>query len=206
MSSNWRQTTGWIFILAAFTLAGCAGAHDRGFARPAATPLSEPVQDLKPGLAVLYFPNLFVRHIDSLPDGEKALQQGVSGPPVTNLNRRFGRGQVFKSGTNRGIGLEMSGFIRLEKPGRYRFQVNSNDGFRMFLDGQLLLDDPVWHSAGDRLTPPADFQVSEPAWYSLRLRYFQRKGTATFQFFWQPPGAAEFSPVPGSMLAHLAPY
>ncbi len=206
MSTRWRQVVGCMLLMTGIFLVGCASVNDGGFARPAAAPIPEMTEDLKPGLAVLYFPKRFVRHVDTLPKGEEALEKGVPGPPVTNLNRRFGRGQVFKSGTNRGIGVEMSGFILLEKPGRYQFQVNSNDGFRLFLDARPLLEDPAWHSSGDRLTPPAEFVVREPAWYSLRIRYFQRKGTAAFQFFWQTPDAAEFSPVPGRVLAHLAPY
>lgn len=206
MSRKLRQAAGPILLLAGTLLAGCAGVHDGGFARPATAPRPAISADLQSGLAVLYFPKRFVRHIDALPKGEEALQKGVPGPPVTNLNRRFGRGQVFNSGTNRGVGVEMNGFILLEKPGRYRFQVNSNDGFRLSLDGRIFLEDPAWHQSGDRLTPPAEFEVSEPAWYSLRIRYFQRKGTAAFQFFWQPPEGTEFSPVPGRVLAHLTPY
>lgn len=206
MRKQLRQSAGLVLIWAAALLAACTSVHDGGFARPAAAPLPAMTEDLQPGLAVLYFPKRFVRHIDALPQGEEARAKGVPGPPVSNLNRRFGRGQVFKSGTNRGIGVEMSGLILLEKPGRYRFQVNSNDGFRIFLDGRMLLEDPAWHSSGDRLTPAVDFEVGEPAWYSLRIRFFQRKGTAAFQFFWQPPGATEFSAVPGRVLAHLKPY
>ena len=206
MSTNRQPMAVIVFLLASMLLAGCASVRDGGFARPAAAPVPEMTDDLKPGLAVLYFPKRFVRHVDILPQGQDALEKGVAGPPVTNLNRRFGRGEVFKSGTNRGIGMEMSGFILLDKPGRYQFQVNSNDGFRLSLDGRMLLEDPAWHASGDQLTPPAAFAVATPAWYSLRIRYFQRKGTAAFQFFWQPPGASDFSPVPGRVLAHLAPY
>ncbi len=156
--------TGWILLITGLILTGCAGVHDGGFLQPATPARSADTGGLKPGLAVLYFPNTFVRHVDALPRGDKARRQGVPGPAVTNLNRRFGRGQVFDSGTNRGIGLEMSGLILLDQPGRYRFQVNSNDGFRLFLDGRSLLEDPAWHASGDRLTPPADFEVSAPAW------------------------------------------
>jgi hypothetical protein len=193
-------------MITVLLLAACASVQDGGFTRPASPALPVASDDLQPGLAVLYFPKHFVRHIDALPQGEAARTKGIPGPPVTNLNRRFGRGQVFKSGTNRGVGVEMNGWILLEQPGRYQFKVNSNDGFRMFIDGRLLLEDPAWHSTGDRTTPAASFEVREPAWYSLRLRYFQRKGTATFQFSWKPPGEADFSPVPGRVLAHRTPY
>ncbi len=202
-----RMRTGWIIpLLIGFFLMGCASVQDGGFLKPAAPAMSPDADDLKPGLAALYFHKTFVRHVDALPQGEKARSTGVPGPAISDLNRRFGRGQVFDSGTNRGIGVEMSGFILLDKPGRYRFQVNSNDGFRLFLDGRSLLEDPAWHASGDQLTPPAEFEVNAPAWYSLRIRFFQRKGTAAFQFYWMPPGNNEFAPVPSRVLAHLTPY
>jgi hypothetical protein len=195
-----------MIMIMVLLLAACASVQDGGFVRPASPALPVAAANLQPGLAVLYFPNHFVRHIDGLPQGEAARAKGVPGPPVSNLNRRFGRGQVFQSGTNRGVGVEMGGWMLLAKPGRYQFKVTSNDGFRLFMDGRLLLEDPAWHSAGDRTTPAAEFEVREPGWYSLRIRYFQRKGTAAFQFFWQPPEEAEFSPVPGQVLAHRTPY
>ena len=206
MRQRLRRIAALMVIGAGTLVLACTGAHDGGFARPTTEPLPTMTEGLQPGLAVLYFPKRFVRHVDALPQGEDALAKGVPGPPVSNLNRRFGRGQVFQSGTNRGIGVEMNGFILLEKPGRYQFRVNSNDGFRLSLDGQTILEDPAWHSTGDRMTPAADYNVTTPAWHSLRIRYFQRKGTAAFQFYWQPPDATEFSPVPGRVLAHLQPY
>ena len=146
---------GWIIpLLSCLLVMSCASVQDGGFSKPAAPAMPADADDLKPGLAALYFHKTFVRHVDALPQGEKALSRGVPGPAISDLNRRFGRGQVFDSGTNRGIGVEMSGFILLEKPGRYRFQVNSNDGFRLFLDGRSLLEDPAWHAKGDQLTPP----------------------------------------------------
>ncbi|MBL0713293.1 MAG: hypothetical protein JJV98_06290 [Desulfosarcina sp.] len=206
MSGKTWQWARWMLLLIGVLLAGCASLRGGGFAQAAAPALALTADNLQPGLAVLYFPKTFVRHVDALPRGEDARAKGTPGPAVSNLNRRFGRGQVFNSGTNRGIGIEMSGYIRLAQPGRYQFQVNSNDGFRLFIDGREILKDPVWHSSGDRLTPAADLEVAAPAWYSLRIRYFQRKGTATFQFYWRPPGSTEFQPVPGQVLAHLRPY
>jgi hypothetical protein len=206
MRPHWRYARVGLLLITFAWLTACASVKDGGFARPAAPVLPVTSEDLQPGLAVLYFPKTFVRHLDNLPLGPEAIDKGVSGAPIENLDRRFGRGQVFRSGTNRGIGVEMSGWILLDQPGRYQFQVNSNDGFRIYMNGGLLLEDPVWHSSGDRMTPPAGFEVVEPGWYSLRIRYFQRKGTATFQFFWQRPRTVAFVPVPGRVLAHRTPY
>ena len=193
-------------IVAFFSLlGGCASSPDvaEGFVFPPQTPLPLDTDKLKPGLAVLYFKHPFVRSLDALPQGEAARARGWTGPPIADLNHQFGRGDVFDSGTNRGIALELNGYIRLEAPGTYYFQANSNDGIRLYLGSQRLLNDPEWHS--DRITPEAPFTADQPGWYSLRLRYFQRKGTASLQLYWKPPGKNHFSIVPAKALAHRPP-
>lgn len=187
-------------------LAGCAASPNGtdGFVQTAQPVLPLEADHLKPGLAVLYFKHAFVRHLDALPQGEAARERGWPGPPVSYLNHQFGRSDVFASGTNRGIAMEFSGYIRLEHTGPYRFQINSNDGVRLYVDNHLLIDDPEWHS--DRLSPEALLTNTAPGWHSLRLRYFQRKGTATLQLYWKPPGAERFTIVPASALAHQDAY
>jgi len=185
-------------------LVGCATPPNEGFVRPAQLMLPPDTTTLEPGLAVLYFDNTFVRHLDALPQGERAKERGRPGAPIPYLNYQFGRSPILDSGTNRGLGMEINGYIRLDRPGTYGFQANSNDGFRLYIDGHLLIDDPNWHS--DRLSPEAQLSIAEPGWYSLRARYFQRKGTATIQLYWKPPGQEGFSIVPAKMLAHQQPY
>ena len=183
-------------------LGGCASSPPGadGFAFSAQPPLPLDTDRLESGLAVLYFKHHFVRSLDALPDGAESRGRGWTGAPIPNLNHQFGRGEVFGSGTNRGIALELDGYIRLARSGTYRFKANSNDGIRMYIGSQRLIDDPDWHS--DRMSPEASFAVRQPGWYSLRLRYFQRKGTASLQLYWSPPGQDQFSIVPAEVLAH----
>ncbi|HSO21045.1 MAG TPA: PA14 domain-containing protein [Desulfosarcina sp.] len=184
-------------------LAGCATTPDGSdkFVAAPQPPFSLDTDQLQPGLAVLYFKHRLVRRIDDLP-GKIAADWGWKGEPIPYLNHQFGQANVFDSGLNRGIAMELSGFIRLERPGIYRFQTKSNDGVRVYIDGRLLIDDQYYHS--DRLSPVAELTIQEPAWYSLRMRYFQRLGLATLQLYWQPPGAADFAIVPAAVLAHRA--
>lgn len=207
MHDRIRLTSAAIALVVLFILlTGCATVPDgaNGFTAAPRQPLPLAAEDLQPGLAVLYFKHSFVRHLDRLPGGDTARERGWSGAPIPNLNHQFGRGNIFDSGTNRGIALELSGYIRLEQPGTYGFQANSNDGFRLFIDGRRRIDDPFWHS--DRLSPQAQVVITEPGWYSLRMRYFQRKGTATLQLYWRPPGEQTFAIVPARVLAHDQSY
>lgn len=204
MRSTYHTAVVFLVTLSALHLAlmGCATTPESPpgltIAPQPALPLTE--DTLQPGLTLFYFEHPFVRHIDDLPPMATVRGKGRSGPPIPYLNHQFGRGEIFDSGTNRGIAMEIEGLIRLDRPGTYGFQANTNDGFRLYIDGRLLIDDPAWHS--DRLSPAATVVVSDPGWYSLRALYFQRKGTATLQLYWKPPGDTTFSIVPARVLAH----
>ena len=171
-----------------------AGARDAGMAAGMETSLPEP------GLAVLYIDGFF-RNIDQMPAGTDAFRRGRRGAPVLLLDQKGGRQDpVFASGRSRGVGMILTGLLRLDTPGTYRWQALANDGIRMTAGGRLLFEDPGVH--GDRLTPVGQLQVARPGWYPVTILYFQRKGTSALRLFWQPPGAPAFSLVPASVFWH----
>lgn len=155
---------------------------------------------LKPGLSVLYFYD-FYRHINQMPQGEKIARKGKPGPPILQLNHRFKKGKVFDSGDNRGVGIVMSGFFHLEQPGQYVFQAKSNDGFELYINDNLIISDPDVH--GDKLSNPGQLTVAKGGWFPVTIKYYQRKGTATLELYWHPPGAASLAIVPAQVYAHL---
>jgi len=157
---------------------------------------------LQPGLSVLYVYNFRHRHLDKLPAGKKLKIKGKPGKPIPYLNHSFGKEEVFESGVSRLIGLHMTGYIHLDKPGEYRFKAFVNDGIRVFIGEQLTVDEPKWHPDGDRYTEIGKVSVSEIGWYPLLIRYFQRKGTATVKLYWKKPGGKDFSIIPEAAYAH----
>ena len=162
-------------------------------------PVEVQLEQLKPGLSVLYFYDLY-RHINQMPQGEKIAKKGKPGPPVLQLNHRFKKGKVFDSGENRGVGMVMSGFFHLEQPGQYAFQARSNDGFELYINDNLLISDPDVH--GDKLSDIGQLTAAKGGWFPVVIKYYQRKGTATIELYWQPPGAASFVIVPSQVYAH----
>lgn len=156
---------------------------------------------LSPGLRVLYFDGKY-RSVHEVPDGDSALlQKGRPGEPILVIDHQFGQGEVFGSGRNRGVGVQMKGFILLEAPGRYEFQALSNDGVELRIDGKTVLSDPGVHS--DRLSEVGAFLVEKPGRHPLTVKYFQRKGTAALKFFWKKPGMDAFAVIPGEAYGHL---
>ena len=118
------------------------------------------------------------------------------------LNHKFVGENVFGSGQPMLVGMLITGFIKLDRPGLYEFQAESNDGIRLFIGKQLILEDPDVHGA--RLSPIGGVQAKAAGWYPLLIRYFQRKGSAALKLTWKRPGDAGFSVVPAGAYGHTA--
>lgn len=65
--------------------------------------------------------------------------------------------------------------------GNYRFYVQSDDGVRVWIDGQLMIDQ--WHDAGNT-TYTAD-RVLTAGIHALRVEYYENWGNAHFKFWWE---------------------
>lgn len=158
-------------------------------------------ENLKQGLAVIYYHDKF-NHIDDMPKSEKSIAKyGRPGQPILLLDNQFGKGQVFDSGKRQEVGMLMRGYLHLDRPGKYLFQALSNDGFQLFIDGNLIVSDPGMH--GDRLSEPGQFNVVRGGAFPVEIKYFQKKGTAALKLFWQPAGASFYSIVPSGVYSHL---
>ena len=165
-------------------------------------PVNVEGENLKRGLAVLYFDNKF-RHIKEMPKSEKSIAKfGRPGLPILKLDHQFGKGEVFESGKKEAVGMLMLGYLHLDRPGKYLFQALSNDGFELYIDGNLIVSDPKVH--GDRLSEPGQFNVDRGGMFPVEIKYFQRKGTAALRLFWQPSGASMYTIIPSSVYSHLA--
>ncbi len=162
-----------------------------------------PISDanlLDPGLRVLYFNGKY-RNVRQIPNGERAiLEKGRPGAPILIINNQFGSNEVFNSGRSQAIGIQMKGYIHLQK-GHYEFQALSNDGVEMIIDGRSVIIDPGVHS--DRLSKVGTVSVQEAGWHSLMVKYFQRKGTAALKLYWKMPDKSEFEVIPASAYGHL---
>ena len=155
--------------------------------------------ELKPGLAVCYMYE-FVRHIDEFAEWEKH-RKCVPGEPLAILDSRVGIKKVLTSASDDGVMAKITGFIHLDKAGSYKFAFESNDGVRLKIDGELIVEDPDVH--GDQYSDLGTMEVANPGWYPLAIDYFERKGTSTLRFFWRPPGVEGDMPlVPAEALAH----
>jgi len=156
---------------------------------------------LQPGLEVSYYIGLF-RHIDEFADWTN--NKGKPGTVIPKIDWKVGKGIVLDSGYDDGVGVRISGLIRMETAGEYKFAFNSNDGFRLIVGGVEVVEDPDVHA--DRMSDIGSINIATPGWYPIKVIYFERKNTSTLQMFWRPAGAASSGSmpiVPPEVLAHV---
>ena len=203
-----------LFLWVAVVGTGCAGTAKEPEI-PESTPLYAtdarpltPQPDanaLTPGLAVRYFRGFSMKTLDHIPSGEFAEEIGRQGKPIPYINHSFGRGVVFDSGRKTNISLRMTGLINFQQTGQYVLQAMLNDGVRVYIDGQRVINASRWKKEGDRLSNLGYVTINTAGWYPMELEYYQKLGTATLKLFWQTPDSKEMVPIPAEAYAHMEP-
>ena len=179
-------------------LAACA-AQQQGPAQPPQPVSPQPTAtQLNPGLKPLYFIGA-QEHVNTMPRSPADLARGRQGPPILNLDLATG-GVMWDSQVAQNYSIHMTGLIQLEA-GVYKFGAVSNDGLRITIDKTRVVDDPYVHAT--QQSPITEVHIPQPGWYPITVQYFQKAGTSTLQFKWQPPGAGGLMIVPAAALAHI---
>ncbi|WP_019816295.1 family 16 glycoside hydrolase [Saccharomonospora saliphila] len=87
--------------------------------------------------------------------------------------------------------------IDIPEEGAYTFRLTSDDGSRLYIDDQLVIDHDGLHGA-----EPKDGTVTlSPGHHPLRIEHFEAGGGQQLTLSWKAPGASEFTVVPDSVLS-----
>jgi hypothetical protein len=92
-----------------------------------------------------------------------------------------------------------TGQVKAPATGTYRFSTLSDDGVRLWVNGQLVIDN--WTTNGERTNISRTVTLQAGVRYSIRLEYFEGTGNATIRLRWTPPGGASVT-IPASALFH----
>ncbi|WP_039913504.1 PA14 domain-containing protein [Cellvibrio mixtus] len=90
--------------------------------------------------------------------------------------------------------VRWSGYVRATTSGTYRFRTVSDDGVRLYLNGNLIIN--RWNDHSPTTDTSADISLVAGQSYSLVLEYYENAGSATMQLSWQTPGAASYVAIP----------
>ncbi len=79
------------------------------------------------------------------------------------------------------FGLKFSGYIKIPKEDVYTFSVLSNDGSRLFIADNLVVDNDGLHSSYEK-----EGEIAlQKGWHKIKLSYFQADGGKNLKVFWK---------------------
>ncbi len=113
----------------------------------------------------------------------------LSGSPVignifTQINLNFQTGSPFPNFIPAdNFSARFSGLQQFNATGRYRFTIQADDGARVFIDGNLVIDQ--FASGDGPIVATADVDLTAGA-HEITVEYVDRSGIALIQFFWDP--------------------
>jgi len=87
--------------------------------------------------------------------------------------------------------IRWSGFIIPKETGTYTLETSNDDGVRLWVDGQLLVDE--WYDQVGKHPTPVEFEAGEV--YDFRMEYYENGGQAKAKLRWtRPDGTYEIVP------------
>lgn len=126
--------------------------------------------------------------IQSISQAISMLGSAKSGTPLRGLDYRdTSEGDpVLTHKEHFNVAADVRGYIRFDAPGVYELETWSNDGIDAQVGGQSVgrADGRQGCEANQRVT----VEVPQAGWYDLRIKYFQKYGTACLMMKWGKQG------------------
>jgi cytochrome c peroxidase len=94
--------------------------------------------------------------------------------------------------------VKWTGTVQAEEGGVYRFQTLSDDGVRVTVNGQQLINN--WTAHGPTTDTSAAITLEAGKRYTIVIDYYEQTGGAVMRLSWQKPGASAFTAIPTNRL------
>jgi hypothetical protein len=94
--------------------------------------------------------------------------------------------------------VRWTGTVIARATGNYTFETVSDDGIRLWLGGQLVIDHWTAHGATTDTAAPLALVAGQRS--AIKVEYFERTGRAVVSLRWRLPGAAAAVAIPGTEL------
>ena len=99
----------------------------------------------------------------------------IANPTTTDAVDTVSGIELGDSAGGQAFGLVFTGYLWIDRAGSYEFELTSDDGSRLYIDGTTLVDNDGMH-------PPTSVRGSvtlQPGLHPLRVEYFEAAGTET---------------------------
>ena len=136
------------------------------------------------GLAATYFNNMTLTGAPALERVESVNFTWSASPgPGVNANQ---------------FSVRWTGFVEAVANGTFQFRTRSNDGVRLWINGNLVIDNWTQHGTIDDLS--VTMQLVKNTRYAVTMEYYDVSGTGVAKLQWKPPAWADFGAVPVTRL------
>ncbi|ASY31428.1 MULTISPECIES: PA14 domain-containing protein [unclassified Streptomyces] len=98
------------------------------------------------------------------------------------------------------VNVRWTGRLVPGKSGEHTFQIKGDNGFRLWIGDELVIDHWVDDWDKEQVSRPVTLEAGKA--YDIKLEYFEHEGGSNLHFSWTPPGGTQ-APVPQS--AFLTP-
>jgi len=139
---------------------------------PELVPASSLIFDGKPGLKAEYFGNRGLEGKPLLTRTDQVVDSNWVATPVPGLDQNA-------------FSVRWSGKLTPKVSGTYVLSVTGDDGYRLWIDGALLIDNWTTHRSQTR---NKSIELSGGRAYDLKLEYFQSGGDCAINLKWGVPG------------------
>ena len=131
-------------------------------------------------------------------DAGGAFTGGVTVRTDTNIDFNWGWFFPFWSIGFNDWSIRWIGEIVPSETGNHIFRTLSDDGVRLWVDGDLIIDNWTSHAATYDTASAMSLTAGES--YPIKLEYFERNNTAQISLEWTPPSGSGFVAVPGNQM------
>ena len=94
--------------------------------------------------------------------------------------------------------VRWTGFVEATLTGNFQFQTRSNAGVRLWIDGNLVIDNWTGHATVNDAT--GDIALTKNQRYSVTMEMYDTTGTAVAKLYWMRPGQTTFTIAPATRL------
>lgn len=120
-----------------------------------------------------------------------------------DINFNWGEGSPANNISGDGFAVRWTGSVLAPTTGNYRFSTLSDDGVRLWVDDQLVIDN--WTLHGPTYDDSPTVQLTAGKRYNIRMEFFEHSIGAVAQLLWRTPNDNNRQIIPTSALSPCSP-
>jgi YVTN family beta-propeller protein len=111
-----------------------------------------------------------------------------------DINFNWGTGSPGSGVNTNNFSVRWTGKVAPGASGNYRFQTNSDDGVRVWVNGVLVINNWTDHSPTNNSSGNVNLSAGQR--YAIVVEYYEKGGGAVMRLRWRLPGTTSYVPIP----------